>query len=720
MATKLIFDKADTSLVPKVVDASTVLSDTQEEMFSAGNKDTPPGLTKNFHVTVAKAKHEGTSFPATNVVGGITIAPDEDIVVIRTDNDALSGIYEYNNLTGAPVWTRAEYTTKKGYRDTQRIVLVAFGGSTTIFYMPFQSNFLLNATGWSFKEVGDAHTKEDLEQIVRKIDTTYAKIFRPIKQFGVTSDSQMIGQSFKPGQYVNLGTGYIGALGSSAPNPFRVYVGKQTSSLTSILQDHWIAENYANAYFSFCSPVTLKTDFFSYSSTDGFNRLYQLDNVLDAKQLALGWDDFLVEEILSVAATAPAKTVWERGQMMFVTFNHTGFMAASKGLNMFNGKGLSNGSNPTSWDLLATPPDLHGKEILMRVGVVTRKMMVDPTGVLIELSERNVAQETETNKYATTYTKTLNFVKGGKYQKVTPAEADAIKSGSVAGENTIATAENGTLMKITSTGFFSLDGQQEVSSAGVAAPSFTNANAMALDGVDDHLDASGLLPVLTTLTQGTVAAWVFVTGAGANTLFSIERNTPGIGDNFLFKCNGTDINGGIRGASNVLKWRFDSTFPNALSSNAWHHIALVQDGVSPKFYIDGNLIAMTADPGNTDVTAWFSAIPSPIFNKFGLRVSQGGFQEFPYQGRADEVAYWSNALSAAEITVLKVEPIKLTEANGAYASQGSLLAHYRMGDGLGESGGIVQNEVTANADGTLTNGATIVALSTPADEPVFV
>ncbi len=128
------------------------------------------------------------------------------------------------------------------------------------------------------------------------------------------------------------------------------------------------------------------------------------------------------------------------------------------------------------------------------------------------------------------------------------------------------------------------------------------------------------------------------------------RALIGIGNpdsNVDFICMHNNATGVLRALAyinNVTKWRYVSG-ANALVINTWQHIAVVHNGTSPVFYINGSLLSMTAED-TTDTTAWTSTLLTavPVIS-IGYRLNQTSY----LTGIGNEALYSPRAFSASEV-----------------------------------------------------------------------
>ena len=154
-------------------------------------------------------------------------------------------------------------------------------------------------------------------------------------------------------------------------------------------------------------------------------------------------------------------------------------------------------------------------------------------------------------------------------------------------------------------------------------------DALSFDGVGSRVTAS-------TVTLGpsfTLMAWVFnPTAAPYETIMTVG----GSRDFFL----GNGVIGFYDGST-------ERTFGGAISTNTWHHVALVHDGATLRAYLDGTpqgteqAVSLPAITGVLQIGAWI------------VGASNGDF----FGGRIDEVRVSNRALSQAEVQQVMNTPV---------------------------------------------------------------
>ena len=137
---------------------------------------------------------------------------------------------------------------------------------------------------------------------------------------------------------------------------------------------------------------------------------------------------------------------------------------------------------------------------------------------------------------------------------------------------------------------------------------------------------------------------------------------------------------------------------DALKRHRWYHIAVVQkaDGVGPKLYIDGSLIASTNDT-TTDVDSWFAELDGIDKGLIGASNKTGNSAiTNEFTGSISDVKYWNVALTDAQVLSDFEEQIP----DDITGTPGDLKNHWDFDDDL------IDNVAAEN--GTNTGGGAIL------------
>jgi len=177
-------------------------------------------------------------------------------------------------------------------------------------------------------------------------------------------------------------------------------------------------------------------------------------------------------------------------------------------------------------------------------------------------------------------------------------------------------------------------------------------NSIDLDGTDNaYLNMNNILNAMTT--TGTISYWVRSEGTSGYCLtFNLSTNAA-ITYLHMSAEHGQDSGIGLceLQVGGTTQWKVSSGTGTWTSSDrAWHHMVLTQDGTNVKFYWDGTEITSFAT--TTDKSKWISDLTSRDNVRWGVKniYNQGNVGEF--NGQVDDMAIWTRAITAAEVTTL--------------------------------------------------------------------
>ena len=216
---------------------------------------------------------------------------------------------------------------------------------------------------------------------------------------------------------------------------------------------------------------------------------------------------------------------------------------------------------------------------------------------------------------------------------------------------------------------------QELSNSNSLTPPdvFSNDFSFLFDGVDEFFNIDSVQTALSTTTTGAMGMWikpVDSTPLATEYLFSFGDTNADEILHVRILANGTvDV---LLRVAGVDQWRFN-TNSAPFTSNTWHNIFLVQNGI-PVFYVDAIVEPITF----TDVTAqaaWFSVLIAVDNGRIGCNnVDNGGNTNF-FSGNIDEVLFLKADLLASQITSIHNLGVPKDESdifNG--------VSYFRMGD----------------------------------------
>jgi len=177
--------------------------------------------------------------------------------------------------------------------------------------------------------------------------------------------------------------------------------------------------------------------------------------------------------------------------------------------------------------------------------------------------------------------------------------------------------------------------------------SWNNRWAFYFDGVNDGLEADGLVSQIISDTTGTFSFWVSpfdaqpgssealfcISDQDSNTYFFARIDTSGR-VYVRFRIGGT------------TQWELNTTNP-AFSSVTWSRVDIVQDGTEPEIFINGATVAQSFNV-STDKTLWLSDLTNQDIFRIGY-LRQSGSSSNYFHGLIDEFHYTSDALTSGQI-----------------------------------------------------------------------
>jgi hypothetical protein len=190
-----------------------------------------------------------------------------------------------------------------------------------------------------------------------------------------------------------------------------------------------------------------------------------------------------------------------------------------------------------------------------------------------------------------------------------------------------------------------------------------------LDGTNDHAyvaNSSDFEP-----DNFTVQAWVNLDAFENEDYFVYRHKTWFIG----FSRSGTKIEGGVRDGDGDWLYPISTTTPSA--GGGWYHVVLTFDGTGSsteyaKLYVNGNL-EDTESNSNHDLNTQNNYV------SVGAKNNDGTISNY-FNGQVDEVAFWSEVLTAAEVSALynSGTPLDAGSNSGNYTSSSGLVAYYKF------------------------------------------
>jgi len=189
-------------------------------------------------------------------------------------------------------------------------------------------------------------------------------------------------------------------------------------------------------------------------------------------------------------------------------------------------------------------------------------------------------------------------------------------------------------------------GDIKISAAGTIKDAMPGA---VCNGNDDYiegagLDALGVAECANNTAKGTIAGWINVPDiSGSYCLFSLGDNDAA--EYLHFGVEAGKLFGACDDAA-TMQWDINST-NTVITPHHWHHIAITQDGVRPKMYVDGQAVAMT-DTTTTDLTEWLAGLDGIDKGAIGI-LQMNGTTTLDFKGAIAYVRYARTCWTPDEI-----------------------------------------------------------------------
>lgn len=220
--------------------------------------------------------------------------------------------------------------------------------------------------------------------------------------------------------------------------------------------------------------------------------------------------------------------------------------------------------------------------------------------------------------------------------------------------------------------------------------------ALEFDGVDDYVDAPAL--DFSAGNSMTIEAWIKPDDITTNVYYEITRQQSAAPIDWLFSFqnNGTILSFGLNTSVGGYSELDVPIVAGDFVDGNWHHVAAVYDGANRFVYLDGNLIGSDAKTGNVTFLA-----STHIIGNYALGAEY-------FDGKMDEIRFWSCAKTQAEITSdMSVQHTGL---------ESGLVLFYDFSDGAGLT--VTDQSIYSN-NGTLVNGPLWVSGVMTSGAPTF-
>jgi hypothetical protein len=218
------------------------------------------------------------------------------------------------------------------------------------------------------------------------------------------------------------------------------------------------------------------------------------------------------------------------------------------------------------------------------------------------------------------------------------------------------------------------------------------------NGSDEYTDIDSLISVISADTTGTFGFYVTpdaTTPTSTEAILSLG-DTSAVGElTFLHSAADGNLYVILRHLG-TQRWYYRTTTP-PFSAGVKAHVGLTQDGTTPKIYINGSSVALTAIT-TTNPTHWIVNAPGIDNGRIACRLfNNSGAEAIFFAGDIDEIMYSSTGLSAAQMTALEA----LGSSNPDYSGVAGIQWHLSMDalnptDKIGSADGVSYNQDASN------------------------
>lgn len=171
--------------------------------------------------------------------------------------------------------------------------------------------------------------------------------------------------------------------------------------------------------------------------------------------------------------------------------------------------------------------------------------------------------------------------------------------------------------------------------------------AIEFDGANDYIEVADA-PSIRPSMAWTIEAWVMPTGSSGPAETVIEKRTNSE-DGYSIRFDPVSRQLSVRLQNGPFLAAFTPT--TVLTLHQWSHFALVVNGNSVSFFINGSPVNELSYSGGIDPT-----VGTPL-------TIGGGPNRESFRGRIDEVRHWEMALTAAEVNELRSKNLPMGQPN---------------------------------------------------------
>ena len=199
------------------------------------------------------------------------------------------------------------------------------------------------------------------------------------------------------------------------------------------------------------------------------------------------------------------------------------------------------------------------------------------------------------------------------------------------------------------------------------------------NGADEYINVDALQTDIASDTIGSIVFWFNkddITDEDTH-IFALGDTNAGT-DNFIVSTDYTDSNSEIKifyriSSTNTWVWILTSV----IESTTWYHFAIVQDGIRPKFYLNGVDVTSSGEWNKEiNTTLWFAGLSGIDNGRIGCSNYNNGGNQFFFPGKIDDFRYYKTALSPTEVANIYYE---------GTGTETDAYAHFKCNDDAGNT-----------------------------------
>ena len=178
---------------------------------------------------------------------------------------------------------------------------------------------------------------------------------------------------------------------------------------------------------------------------------------------------------------------------------------------------------------------------------------------------------------------------------------------------------------------------------------------LSLDGTDDYVDLDSHISNFSSLTEGTISAWIKTTGTN-QTIFSISDTADSNSYATLFVGGSGYLTFEVY-ESGVAQLATYNGNGDAINDGNWHHVAVTVDTSGHSLYIDGQKVSeadLIYDTGSASTSKFFSDVTGLDAMAIGRNENNSGGR-WHFNGLLDDVRVYNQALTVADLAAVAAE-----------------------------------------------------------------